>query len=182
MLHTCRSQSVHVHDVVLQRADAERVLGQPELALENAITSKGFSRIALALAPGFRRVQASDFWSSAKRRRSLISTSRRASTTANPSPANRGQRLATSCFAEGSEAGLRQPRAHGTPRVGCTCRLGPRIWETTRERSCSRGARPKKTIPLGAKVEGSARTKPKRTTRGRSGSWYATRNRTKRRR
>lgn len=33
---------VHVHDVVLQRADAERVLGQLELALENALTSKVF--------------------------------------------------------------------------------------------------------------------------------------------
>jgi len=33
---------MHVHDVVLQRADAERVLGQLELALENALTSRVF--------------------------------------------------------------------------------------------------------------------------------------------
>lgn len=33
---------VHVHDVVLQRADAERVLGQLELALENSVTSRVF--------------------------------------------------------------------------------------------------------------------------------------------
>lgn len=42
MAHVPLPVGVHVHDVVLQRADAERVLGQLELALENSITSRVF--------------------------------------------------------------------------------------------------------------------------------------------